>query len=225
MSFPPQGPAPANPPPADGATPDTPPQPQTNGRATEAQVHAMADTLARTLFQGIMFGVMPPPPGAPNVNVNGNTNAPPVPPGPIPFNMPMPPPAEKRQWTPPPPPGATLRQRVERKEHELGLRCSDISCGLGPTDEDPTPVVDPRAVRQFSLRPLPAQGAEGKTAACEHTFHPACLVSAERVAGWSGADQKREVEGEEDIEVSCPVCRAVGCISRADWDEGACALA
>ncbi|KAF7791464.1 hypothetical protein EIP86_002480 [Pleurotus ostreatoroseus] len=236
MSIPPQGATPANPPPADGAAPQ--PEPQANdqpmpppGGTTEAQVHAMADTLARTLFQQILFGAGPPPPAAPNAaNANADANARPVPPGPIPFNIPMPgmpqqPQGEKKQWTPPPPPGATLRERVERKEREMGLRCSDISCGLGPTDEDPTPVVDPRKVRQIQLRPLPGHDMEGKTAACEHSFHPACLVSAERVAGWSGADQKREVEGEDDVEVSCPVCRAVGLITRADWDEGACALA
>ena len=147
------------------------------------------------------------------------------PPGPIPFTVPTSPRTrptpEKRQWTPPVGPGPTLRERVERKERELGLRCADISCGLGPSDEDPTPVVDARQVRQVALRA--ADGGQ----ACEHTFHAACLVSAERVAGWSGADAKREVgEGEEEqVQVSCPVCRAGGCISREDWDEGACALA
>ena len=61
---------------------------------------------------------------------------------------------------------------------------------------------------------------------CEHKFHPSCLVSAERVAGWGGEDKKEERENEgEDVEVSCPVCRAVGVISRLDWEEGACALA
>ncbi|KIP01308.1 hypothetical protein PHLGIDRAFT_39147, partial [Phlebiopsis gigantea 11061_1 CR5-6] len=125
---------------------------------------------------------------------------------------------EKRRWTPPVGTGPTLRERVERKERELGLRCADISCGLGPSDDDPTPVVDARQVRQIALRPAAGQG-EGRV--CEHTFHAACLVSAERVAGWSGADAKREVaEGEEEVQVSCPVCRAVGCISREDWDEG-----
>lgn len=195
----------------------------------DAHVNAMADNLARTLFQQIVFSAQPPTAG-PQPAVNAN--APPVPPGPIPFTIPVQDPhrrsrgpaPEKRQWTPPPPPGATLRERVERKEREMGLRCSDISCGLGPTDEDPVPVVDPRAVRQIYIRPLPGKG-DPNAHVCEHQFHPACLVSAERVAGWSGADQKREVEGEEDVEVSCPVCRAVGCISHEDWDEGACALA
>ncbi|KAI0772273.1 hypothetical protein BC629DRAFT_1262477, partial [Irpex lacteus] len=132
----------------------------------------------------------------------------------------------KREWTVPPPPGPTLRARVERKERELGLRCWDVSCGLGPTDEDPVPGVDARGVRQVYIKPLSKEGEEERV--CEHSFHPACLVSAERVAGWNGADQKKDLEreGEErEVQVSCPVCRAVGVISREDWDEGACALA
>ena len=110
---------------------------------------------------------------------------------------------------------------MERKERELGLRCSDISCGLAPTDEDPLPVIDPQTIHRIALR-----SPKDQEHVCEHAFHPACLVSAERVAGWSGADQKREVGGgEEEVQVSCPSCRAVGVISREDWDEGACALA
>ena len=30
---------------------------------------------------------------------------------------------------------------------------------------------------------------------------------------------KEEKEGEE-VEVSCSVCRAVGCVTREEWDEG-----
>lgn len=82
------------------------------------------------------------------------------------------------------------------------------------------PVIDARMVRQIEIHPAGKQ--EG--AVCEHTFHTACLVSAERVAGWGGEDKKEEKEGDA-VEVSCPLCRAVGCISRTDWDEGACALA
>ncbi|TFY68999.1 hypothetical protein EVJ58_g666 [Rhodofomes roseus] len=129
-------------------------------------------------------------------------------------------PPEKQQWTPPAPPGQTLRQRVERKERERGLRCWDVSCGLGPMDEDPFPVIDPSTIRQISINRIGGNGEK----VCEHTFHPSCLVSAERVAGWGGEDKKEEKEGEE-VEVSCPVCRAVGIIPRTDWDEGACALA
>ncbi|KAI0337454.1 hypothetical protein BDW22DRAFT_1383675 [Trametopsis cervina] len=159
-----------------------------------------------------------------------NAHPHPHPPGPIPFTIPAmprargprPPAGPKREWTVPPPPGPTLRERIEKKERERGWRCSDISCGVGPTDEDPVPVIDPRAIRQIGIKPT---NGESKESVCEHTFHPSCLVSAERVAGWNGADQKEEVQGEESVQVSCPVCRAVGSISRNDWDEGACALA
>ncbi|KAH9891808.1 hypothetical protein C8Q73DRAFT_700963 [Cubamyces lactineus] len=155
--------------------------------------------------------------------------------GPLPGFPPMPPPnarrsapqrpAPVRKWTLPPPPGPTLRQLVERNERELGLRCSDVSCGLGPSDDDPTTTFDTTALRQISIRPLKSD-TSGRKAVCEHKFHPSCLVSAERVAGWGGEDKKEERENEgEDVEVSCPVCRAVGVISRLDWEEGACALA
>ncbi|KAI0695294.1 hypothetical protein BC835DRAFT_1245811, partial [Cytidiella melzeri] len=130
-------------------------------------------------------------------------------------------PGPKRDWMPPPPPGPTLRQRIERKERGLGLRCADISCGLGPTDDDPVPAFDPCTVRQIAIKPTTN---DGRDRVCDHLFHSACLVSAERVAGWNGADQKKDAEGEENVQVSCPVCRAVGSISREDWEEGACAL-
>ncbi|EMD40226.1 hypothetical protein CERSUDRAFT_45545 [Gelatoporia subvermispora B] len=128
---------------------------------------------------------------------------------------------DKRRWSLPAAPGPTLRQRIERREREIGLRCSDVSCGLGPSDEDPVPVVDVSSLRQISIRPLKDHGEGDRV--CEHTFHPSCLVSAERVAGWGQEDKKDDRD--EEVEVSCPVCRAVGSISREDWEEGACALA
>lgn len=169
---------------------------------------------------------------------------PPMPPLNIPTNIPMPPPAgagvggaprpranvnpgrpiEKRPWAPPPAPGPTLRQVVERNEREMGLRCSDVSCGLGPSDEEPDPAssTGTSAVHQIAISTL-AEGSDGK-AVCEHTFHPACLVSAERVAGW-GQEAADAEGGGGDVEVSCPVCRAHGVISHGEWGEGACALA
>ncbi|KAI0789125.1 hypothetical protein C8Q75DRAFT_807235 [Abortiporus biennis] len=146
----------------------------------------------------------------------------------------------KPQWSLPPPPGLTLRQRVEKRERELGLRCSDISCGLAPTDEDPDPGFDASAVRKIGIHPLGWKnspqtqdevnktGGDKDTFVCEHRFHPACIVSAERVAGWGTSEdskEEKEKDGDEEVEVSCPVCRAIGCISKEDWDEGACALA
>ena len=134
-------------------------------------------------------------------------------------------PAEKRQWTPPPAPGPTLRQVVERNERAMGLRCSDISCGLGPSDDDPVSSIDLSSLRQISIRP-PQSDTSGKDSVCEHKFHPSCLVSAERVTGWGHEVKTGEPAGDGDeVEVSCPVCRAVGVISRLDWEEGACMLA
>ena len=129
-------------------------------------------------------------------------------------------PREKKQWTPPPAPGATLRSRVEEREREVGLRCCDTSCGVGPSDEDPFPDVSGLSMKQVSIRP-PANSLIMGTSVCSHTFHPACLVSAERVAGW-GEEDKIE---QREVEVSCPHCRAVGCVSREEWEEGVRGLA
>lgn len=134
----------------------------------------------------------------------------------------------KPEWTLPPPPGLTLRERVEKREREMGLRCSDISCGLGPSDEDPEPIFDPRTIQQIGIHKMGDDSKETEEYVCTDQFHAACLVSAERVAGYGRQDEKDELERreseDEDIEVSCPRCRAVGCISKADWDVGAAAL-
>ena len=193
-----------------------------------------------------------PPPGDNNTNdgqpqwftfstgpLPGGIQLPPMPPLNAGMGMGMPPPAgagvggaprhrsnprrpvEKRPWAPPPAPGPTLRQVVERNEREMGLRCSDVSCGLGPSDEEPDPALS-SAAHQVSISALDTESGEGKPV-CTHTFHSACLVSAERVAGW-GQEVAGGPEG-ADVEVSCPVCRAHGVISREKWVEGASALA
>ncbi|KAH8109258.1 hypothetical protein DFH11DRAFT_1515820 [Phellopilus nigrolimitatus] len=132
---------------------------------------------------------------------------------------PRPPPRMRKEWTLPAPPGLTLRQRVEKRECEAGLRCDDVSCGIGPTDEDPVPESAPDAHKTISVRRdhIVSGGDEGgatKEAVCAHRFHPACLVDAGRVAGWgSRAD-------EEGVEVSCPRCRAVGHVDKTEWEEG-----
>ncbi|PFH51206.1 hypothetical protein AMATHDRAFT_59465 [Amanita thiersii Skay4041] len=130
-------------------------------------------------------------------------------------------PAEKKQWAPPPAPGPTLRQRVEKKEREAGLRCHDVSCGIGPSDDDPFVSVTEVSMKQLSLQSLNGDGSESdpKTS-CPHTFHPSCLVSTERVAS-RGADTP--VVG-DNVEVSCSVCRSVGRVSKKDWEEGALTL-
>ncbi|KAI0769106.1 hypothetical protein BD413DRAFT_559759 [Trametes elegans] len=220
------------------------PQPQRTDRNGFRLDDPVLTEAVRNTFERIFGRPAPPPAGAQQSAGEGAApagNAPQDVPlewhafaGPLPGFPPVPPPnarrasenpARNRKWTVPAAPGPTLRQLVERNEREMGLRCSDVSCGLGPSDEDPITTFDTTALRQIAIRPLKSDGS-GKEAVCEHRFHPSCLVSAERVAGWGGEDKKEERENEgEDVEVSCPVCRAVGVISRVDWDEGACTLA
>ncbi|KAI0312998.1 hypothetical protein OF83DRAFT_1143374 [Amylostereum chailletii] len=168
---------------------------------------------------GTWFAFQPPNPNeSANVNANPFNGNPPRRP---------PPPREKRAWVPPPPPGPTLRQRVEQQEREKGLRCDDVSCGVGPSDEDPEPRLDERAKRMVSIHPHGhghMHGAEQRV--CAHAFHLPCLVSAERVAGWGAeADEAKEKEATDGwVEVGCPVCRAVGALPLEEWEEGVRAL-
>ena len=132
-------------------------------------------------------------------------------------------PEAPREWIPPPAPGPTLRQRVEAKERQAGLRCDDPSCGIGPSDEDPLPEVfnDPDSPPVKRVGILKDGGDETD---CGHIFHPACLVSADRCAGW-GQEYRPTNDGGGGYEVvSCPVCRGVGKVQREVWEEGAKAL-
>ena len=134
----------------------------------------------------------------------------------------------KRPWAPPPAPGPTLRQRIERREREAGLRCYDVSCGLGPSDEDPFAGELEQVGRKDSQLAIISKAEKDKDGrvserkpVCEHLFHGSCLVSAERVK-LRGAET---VFGEDGcVEVSCPVCRVVGCITKEQWEEGVGAL-
>ncbi|KAG6896688.1 hypothetical protein C0992_006678 [Termitomyces sp. T32_za158] len=130
-------------------------------------------------------------------------------------------PREKKPWTLPPPPGPTLRQRIEKREREAGFRCYDVSCGVGPSDEEPFvgAVLTEGARRQLSIRAVTPE----KEAVCGHTFHPACLVSAARVANALGEDVN--VAQGDFVEVGCSVCKGVGSVRREEWDEGVRALA
>ncbi|KAF7324799.1 RING-type domain-containing protein [Mycena kentingensis (nom. inval.)] len=172
----------------------------------------------------VVTNALPPWMAGPTTTANGNmpnNNIPaftfrPVPgnAAPMPTHAPAnPPPAESPplEWSPPDAPGATLRDRVERREREAGLRCWDSSCGVGPSDDDPLiAVVDKRQV--------PILGLDGKPV-CTHSFHTTCLVSAQRSRrGWR---EPELVEGkEEPVEVSCSLCRAVGTVSQSDWLAG-----
>ena len=133
----------------------------------------------------------------------------------------------KRPWAPPPAPGLTLRQRVERREREAGLRCYDVSCGVGPSDEDPVSEVLGEAMKQLAIRHKKGEHEDDdhdhvQDPLCEHRFHSTCLVSAERVA-LRGADVVVDDDG--CVEVSCPICRGIGCVSKEEWEEGVSALA
>ena len=127
------------------------------------------------------------------------------------------------EWVPPSAPGPTLRQRVEAKERQAGLRCDDPSCGIGPSDEDPFPAVfsDPYSP---SINRVGILREAREEAVCDHVFHPACLVSADRCAGWGEKDRPTNNGGEEYEVVSCPVCRSIGKVQREVWEEGAKAL-
>lgn len=125
-----------------------------------------------------------------------------------------------RVWMPPAAPGPTLRQRVEAKERKAGLRCDDPSCGIGPSDEVPFPDVfdDPNSP---SIQRVTIMKDVGNGAICGHLFHPACLVSADRCAGWGEEDRGPEKGRDEYEVVSCPVCRNVGKVQKEVWEEGA----
>ncbi|GAW05286.1 pa domain-containing protein [Lentinula edodes] len=150
---------------------------------------------------------------------------------------------ERRPWAPPPPPGLTLRQTIEKREREAGLRCWDVSCGLAPDDDCPLREIPEGQKRQVRIRQgsaastsSPQEGGEdpkgkGKEKAdhdpepkyvCEHTFHTPCLVSAQRVA-LNGAEEVIVEEG-KSVEVSCPICRTIGVVPRDDWEDGVRAL-
>ncbi|KIK08254.1 hypothetical protein K443DRAFT_85429 [Laccaria amethystina LaAM-08-1] len=203
---------------AAGSTVESPGQPRPRVRATSASAAAAGST--------------------PNVEAgttaNATTQTPPTPNNPwahLPPGFPaelfagfagMPahsdanvPEREKETWTPPPPPGPTLRQRIERREREAGLRCYDISCGVGPSDEEP--FLDVGKLKQLYIQSV----VEKEGQVCRHTFHSSCLVSAERVALKGG----EAVIGGNGVEVSCPVCRSVGSVSKVDWEEGVKGLA
>ncbi|KAH8832745.1 hypothetical protein DL96DRAFT_675777 [Flagelloscypha sp. PMI_526] len=134
----------------------------------------------------------------------------------------------RREWVPPEPTAPTFRAKVEQKERATGMRCWDMSCGIGPSDDDPastsaqavssTPQI---RIRKNSSSALPSSG-KGKEReedhgpveyACEHSFHPSCLVSATRVAlsvrGVSVEPERDEQSG--DVHLHCPVCRVDGC--------------
>ncbi|KAJ7678218.1 hypothetical protein DFH06DRAFT_975293 [Mycena polygramma] len=143
--------------------------------------------------------------------------------GPSPFAPDAPPPPPQ-EWAPPPAPGPTLRDRVERREREAGLRCCDASCGVGPSDEDPFVEVSEEAKRVVGLSLLKEVVPEGEGGgeerhACAHTFHSSCVVSAQRARnGWREPVLRESDDAE--VEVVCSVCRVEGSVPQAEWLAG-----
>lgn len=99
------------------------------------------------------------------------------------------------------------------------MRCWDASCGVGPSDEDPFVEVGEDAKRVVGITSL-IKGENGENKpACAHTFHPSCLVSAQRARnGWREPVLAEGVDAE--VEVVCSVCRVEGRVPQADWVEG-----
>ena len=124
---------------------------------------------------------------------------------------------EKKDWTLPLAPGLTLREKVEKREREMGLRCSEFCCAVGPHDDDP-PLSSFEKEAQVSI--LLVEGGEGESI-CEHTFHPSCLVSSSRISSLTSfSDTEEESHVGAEVEVSCPVCKHSGVVSRSVWEGG-----
>lgn len=153
----------------------------------------------------------------------------------------------QRDWVPPEPTGSTFRQKVEQKERQAGLRCWESSCGVGPSDEEPIPDATALGTPQIRVKKKTTRVAAAEDSssssssasaadkgkqkesspttpefACNHSFHPACLVSMTRVAmsvKGGAAEPERDAETGE-IEIGCPVCRVSGVIAGDEWDVG-----
>lgn len=125
----------------------------------------------------------------------------------------------------------TFVQLVRLRERELGWRCDDVRCQFAPHDgEDecesstssPSPSSDenrmdidmPSMIHILAARP----GAPGSEPVCAHEFHPSCLVSATRATGCG--EPPEATPDDPRVTVRCPLCRAIGSVDRAVWEEG-----
>ncbi|EJD38427.1 hypothetical protein AURDEDRAFT_128882 [Auricularia subglabra TFB-10046 SS5] len=112
------------------------------------------------------------------------------------------------------PHGRTVRQHVEKRERELGLRCDLACCALAPTDDDPEPTLHGEMPKLMRLQSANHTGQQ-----CTHEFHPQCIVTATSIPAQRPS---RAVAG--PIPVSCPICAAEGAVEPADWAAGELAL-
>jgi len=115
------------------------------------------------------------------------------------------------------PAGKTLRDTVREKEHAQGWTCADPSCVHvvpSPAFVD-NPANEPKAEMIHLLAAL-AQDAEP---ACEHAFHPECLVGQVR----TNRQQTQTLqEAPGGVWVECGMCRNGngGWIMRDIWEHG-----
>ncbi|KAF8157902.1 hypothetical protein B0H34DRAFT_434172 [Crassisporium funariophilum] len=97
----------------------------------------------------------------------------------------------RKDWTLPPAPGPTLRERVERREREAGLRCSDVSYGVRRRTKNPQgqrtrwmlvlSTKDRAVLAAMSMKQLAIMTKGDEETMCAQTFHSGCLISAERM--------------------------------------------
>ncbi|KAF8529053.1 hypothetical protein BU17DRAFT_28238, partial [Hysterangium stoloniferum] len=115
-------------------------------------------------------------------------------------------------WTLPTAPGLSLRERIEAREQEMGMRCASAICIYAPSDEDPQST----STQVRSQTSISTKEEDN----CKHTFHPACLVLQTRLAGREASIIS--VPGAEDpvVEIHCPSCHSLGTLSSRIWAEG-----
>ncbi|KAF8606922.1 hypothetical protein BDV93DRAFT_396849, partial [Ceratobasidium sp. AG-I] len=125
-----------------------------------------------------------------------------------------PPPPPMKKWTPPEP-IKTFRQVVEEKEREVGWRCDDPLCLLGPGSQEPVQSKVEDGIRVYAGGEDVRVKAENPV--CDHTLHAECLVQSARVNGFGPEHNSAR---NAPVTLKCPMCRTVGNVDRQVWDEG-----
>ncbi|KZT58192.1 hypothetical protein CALCODRAFT_257732 [Calocera cornea HHB12733] len=118
------------------------------------------------------------------------------------------------------PSGLTLRESVREKEHAQGWTCADPSCiHLLP---NPAYAQEPGREPKADQIHLLARLERDAEPACEHAWHPACLVGAVRSLGGAAGGAGGVQQATAGVEVACPMCRAgvSGWVDMEAWDVG-----
>ncbi|PVF96144.1 hypothetical protein CPB86DRAFT_660196, partial [Serendipita vermifera] len=123
----------------------------------------------------------------------------------------------KKKWVPPE--GTSLRSVVESKERDIGLRCHDVTCLWGPEDDDESinnPLEESMIKKERMW--LRKRGDPGEPA-CQHRFHPECLLVASRISDpfLEEAISRSDGDEDEELEAGCPFCRVRGVMRRSLW--------